>query len=86
MEIICEKSLNRFEFWAGAVDTRNRFSMEEMNELERCIEDCFEGAVEETTVNDLFWFDAESLCEWLGLDFDEWLERPDDYWENSWRY
>lgn len=83
MEIIIEKELYKFEFWAGAKDSRNRFSMEEMDQLEQMIDDCFEGAVNETTINDLFWFEPETLCEWLGLDFDEWIERPDDYWKNN---
>jgi len=25
----------------------------------------------ETDINDLFWFENEMLCEWLGIDYEE---------------
>lgn len=82
MEIKCEISLVSFEFWAGAVSSRNRFSYDELEELEGMIEDCCED-ITDTWLNDLFWFEPECLCEWLGIDFDEWIERPDDYILNN---
>ena len=80
MKTFCEVSLNRFEFWAGAVDSKNRFSYDELEQIEAILEDCYPEGVDETTVNDIFWFEPETLCEWLEIDFDEWVERPDDYW------
>jgi len=29
----------------------------------------------ETDINDLFWFESELLCEWLGIDFNEYENR-----------
>ena len=83
MKTICETSLNDFTFWAGARDNRNRFSYDEMEQLEFILEDCYPDGVEETTVNDIFWFEPENLCEWRGLDYNEWIERPDDYYLNN---
>ncbi len=85
MKTYSETTLNEFKFWAGAIDNKNRFSMEEMEQIEFMLEDCYPDGIDETMVNDIFWFEPETLCEWLGLDFDEWIERPDDYWATSWR-
>lgn len=83
MKLYSDTSINRFEFWAGAKDNKNRFSYDEMEQIEAILEDCYPEGIDETQLNDIFWFEPETLCEWLGLDFDEWVERPDDYWENN---
>lgn len=75
MRIVCEMSLSEFKFWAGAKDSRERFTYEEMDALESMLEDCYEGEMDETALNDLFWFEPEILCEWLGIDFEEWCGR-----------
>lgn len=85
MKTYSETTLNEFKFWAGAVDNKNRFSMDEVEQIESMLEDCYPDGMEDTMINDIFWFEPETLCEWLGLDFDEWIERPDDYWSTSWR-
>ena len=79
MKTICEVSLDRFEFWAGAVDSSRRFTLDELDTLEAILEDCYPEGIDETTLNDIFWFEPETLCEWLDIDFDEWIEREDDY-------
>lgn len=69
-------SLTQFNFWAGAKDNAMRFTYSELETLSDIFEDIYysEG-VEDTTINDIMWFEPETLCEWLGLDFEEWLER-----------
>ena len=83
MKISMEKELNSFEFWAGAKDNKNRFSYNELEQVEAMLEDCYPEGMDETTLNDIMWFEPEIFCEWLGLDFDEWIERPDNYWEEN---
>ena len=85
MKIMTDTSLNSFKFWSGAKDNKNRFSRDEIDTIEAILEDCYPEGIDETALNDLFWFDTDTLCEWLDLDPEEWIERPDDYWENSWR-
>lgn len=85
MKTINETDLNDFEFWSGAKDSKNRFSHDEMEQIEYILEDIYPEGMDETALNDLFWFEPECLCEWLDIDFEEWVERPDDYWVNSWR-
>ena len=72
-----------FEFWGGAIAHKNRFSHDELEALEAAFEDCYPEGVDETLVNDIFCLEPETLCEWLDIDFEEWVERPDDYWINS---
>ncbi len=74
MNIRTEQSLEKFEFWSGAKD--HSFTNEELRNLEPIMSDLFlERDATETEINDLFWFEEEFLCEMLGLDFDEYLER-----------
>ena len=82
MKLYTEESLVNFKFWAGGADNRNRFSYTEMETIESILEDCYPDGMEDTMLNDIFWFEPETLCEWLDIDMDEWIERPDDYWTN----
>ena len=77
MQIIKEESLRNFEFWAGAKDTVKYLTYDELDEIEQYIEELFDGEpVDETAINDLFWFDDDMIAEWLGYDsFDEIMER-----------
>ena len=82
MKVVSEINLNEFKFWAGAADSRKRFSYDEMEQLNDMLEE-FEEEWEDVQLNDLFWFEPETLCEWLGIDFDEWVERDDEYFLNN---
>lgn len=74
MKITTELDLVNFGFWSGAKD--NEFTRDELGQLESVIEDLFhEETPTETQINDLFWFEEKALCEWIGLDYDEYLER-----------
>ena len=73
MKVTSELNLVDFEFWSGAKD--HGFSYTELKELEYHLEELYPDGMSETEINDLFWFDEEFLCECLGLDYDEYLER-----------
>lgn len=76
MRIICEERVSEFVFWGGAKDSRERFTYEEMDQLNDIFEDLYgDEGLTDTQLNDIMWFEPEVLCEWLGIDFDEWLER-----------
>ena len=72
MKIYSEQSLADFKFWSGAVTTANRIweerGTEGWNELEAILEDLYPGGIDETDLNDLLWFDADTVYEWLGID------------------
>jgi hypothetical protein len=74
MKITKELNLTDFNFWSGAKE--HNFTYNELKELEYIIEDLyFENLPSETDINDLFWFEEETLCEWLNTDYNKYLNR-----------
>ena len=69
MTITTELNLTSFEFWSGA--KQHEFSYSELQTLDTILEDVFcDKQPTETEINDLFWFEEEALCDWLGLDYE----------------
>lgn len=75
MKIYAEQSLRDFEFWSGAKDFAGKLTDDELDQVENCLDDIYPDGMDETQVNDLFWFEPETVCEWLELDYDEVMER-----------
>ena len=74
MRVSRELTLTSFGFWSGAKD--HSFTHSELDSLESSLEDFYPNGTTETTINDLFWFEEEFLCDCLGIDFeDDYLER-----------
>lgn len=71
MRIYTEQSLANFEFWSGAKSNADMLSVEQLEQVEAMLEDCYPDGVDETTVNDLFWFEFETVLDWLGLVLDD---------------
>ena len=68
MTITYELDLNRFEAWSGAKETLERIQREgKCEELENVLEELYPDGMTETELNDLLWFDSESVYEWLGI-------------------
>ena len=43
--------------------------------IEAILEDVYPEGVEDTTINDLFWFEEDTIAEWLGYsDFEELMQ------------
>lgn len=72
MKIYSEKSLADFSFWSGAVATAERIwdecGSEGFDQLEAILEDLYPDGIDETTLNDLLWFESDTVYEWLGID------------------
>jgi len=68
MKVYSEISLRDFKPWSGAMSTYNRIEMEgKLDDLEFILEDLYPDGVDETTINDLLWFDEDTVYEWLGI-------------------
>ena len=68
MTITYELDLNSFEAWSGAKETLERIQREgKCGLLEQILEDIYPDGMTETELNDLLWFDSESVYEWLGI-------------------
>ena len=76
MTITYELDLNRFEAWSGAKDTLERIQREgKCAELENVLEELYPDGMTETELNDLLWFDSESVYEWLGIRSEAQIEK-----------
>ena len=61
--------LEEFQPWIGAVDTWEKIlEAGEVAEFERMLDDTYGGdEIEETTLNDILWFDSEYVLDYLGI-------------------
>ena len=76
MTITYELDLNRFEAWSGAKETLERIQREgKCEELENVLEELYPDGMTETELNDLLWFDSESVYEWLGIRSESQIEK-----------
>ena len=76
MTITYDLDLNSFQAWSGAKDTLDRIQREgKCAELENILEDLYPDGMTETELNDLLWFDSESVYEWLGIRSEEQIEK-----------
>lgn len=80
-----------FDFWSGAKDTVKYLSDSEIEQIFAMLEDCNGEGMSETAVNDFFWFEDDTIAEWLGWsDFetimnarsgDNWFDTESEYEE-----
>ena len=67
MKVYSEKSLYNFTRWSGAVYNYNRIiEAGKAEEFEYMIEDLYPDGIDETTLNDILWFEDELINEFLG--------------------
>ena len=79
MKIYSEISLTNFEFWSGAKSTVEYLTYKELETIEYILEDLYPNGVDETTINDIFWFENDWIAEMLGYnDFDEIMHRDEE--------
>lgn len=75
MKITKEISLKDFEAWSGAKDTLNELTESECEQLESILEDVHPDGIDETSLNDILWFENDWIAECLGYRNWEHLER-----------
>jgi hypothetical protein len=73
MKVNSEINLTNFQFWSGAKN--HSFTYNELQEIEFQLEDIYPDGIDETHLNDLFWFDEEFICELIGLKYKKYLKR-----------
>ena len=72
MKIFVEMSIEKFNAWSGAIATKEIIIKEnKVEEFNNLIEECYPEGVDETTLNDLLWFDDEWIFESLGINIEE---------------
>ena len=76
MTITYELDLNRFEAWSGAKETLEKIQREgKCSLLEQILDDIYPDGMTETELNDLLWFESETIYEWLGIRSEEQIEK-----------
>lgn len=80
MKIYSDISLENFDYWSGAVDTAKRISEAgKLDDLEFILEDLYPDGMTDTQLNDLLWFDSETVYEWLGITDEDEEEEEEEY-------
>ena len=68
MKVYYEKSLSEFDFWSGAKDTAKYLTDGDFAAIESVLNELYPEGMEEMEVNDFFWFEDDSIAEWLGYE------------------
>ena len=67
MKVYSEINLRDFEFWSGAKSNAETLTSEQLDIVESILEDAYPDGTSETQINDFFWFDFDTIREWLGI-------------------
>ena len=68
-----------FEFWSGGKDTVEDLTCNEVETIISILEDCYPEGMSATELNDFFWFERDTIAEWLGYSsFEEIMCREDE--------
>ena len=71
MKVYSEINLRDFEFWSGAKLNAETLTSEQLDIVESILEDAYPDGISETQINDFFWFDFDTIREWLGIKGEE---------------
>lgn len=66
MKVYKEMTASEFEFWSGAKQTVNILSEDELETIWEYLEETEPEGMDETTINDFFWFEDEVIADILG--------------------
>ncbi len=67
MRIYEEKSLRNFEFWSGGRDSADVLTGDQLDAIEEAFEEMYPDGMEDTQINDTFWFDEDWVAQQLGF-------------------
>ena len=71
MKVYSEINLRDFKFWSRAKDNAETLTSAQLDMVESILEDAYPDGISETQINDIFWFDFDTIREWLGIDNEE---------------
>ena len=75
MRIITETELKNFRFWSGAVATADELTHDDFVRIEWLLDELYPDGIDETALNDFFWFEDDYIAEYLGYnDFESLCE------------
>lgn len=68
MIIYKEESLKNFQFWSGAKYLASCLTEKEFDVIEGLLEELYPDGMEETEINDFFWFEGDTIAKALGYE------------------
>ena len=71
MKVYSEINLRDFEFWSGAKLNAETLTSKQLDIVGSILEDAYPDGISETQINDFFWFDFDTIREWLGIKGEE---------------
>ena len=71
MKVYKEMNLRDFKFWSGAKDNAETLTDEQLDMVDSILEELYPYGMNETEINDFFWFDFDTIREWLGIKEDD---------------
>ena len=78
MKVYTEQSLKDFEFWSGARDRAKYLTDDQFDTIEAILEDAYPDGMTDTEINEFFWFEEDTIADWLGYNsFEELMEESD---------
>ena len=79
MKYTVEDSLQNFKFWSGGKDRADNCSASELDSIEQFLEEIApEDGWTDTGINDMFWFDFDTIAQHLGYKDEEDFDRQHD--------
>ena len=76
MKYYVEENLSDFKFWSGAKCRAELLTEDQFGVVERILESVEpEDGWSDTAINDMFWFDFDTIAEWLGYKDEEYFEK-----------
>ena len=71
MKILSETPLRKFRFWSQAKLNAEELTPAQLDEVESQLEELYPDGIDETELNDFFWFEFDTIKDWLGIYDDE---------------
>lgn len=76
MKYYVEESLSNFKFWSGGKDHAELLNSDQLDSVEELLEEMMpEDGWSDTAINDFFWFEFDTIVQWLGYKNEEYLEK-----------
>lgn len=76
MKYYVDYDLKCFQFWGGAKSRASLLTCDQMDEVEGMLEEMEpEDGWSATSINDLFWFEFDTIANWLGYKDEAYLEK-----------
>ena len=79
MKYYVETSLENFEAWSGGRDTLEVLIEKGLcDTVEACLEEALGEDISDTTINDVLWFERDTIADWCGFSSWEALENGEE--------